>query len=64
MEPPGRSDPVDASLEGQLLRALLAHTGDRVYAQDLDGRIRFASVSLARSLGFEDPEQLIGMSPS
>jgi diguanylate cyclase (GGDEF)-like protein/PAS domain S-box-containing protein len=60
MEPPGRSNPADGSLEGQLLRALLEHTGDRVYAQDLDGRIRFASLSLARSLGFDDPDQLIG----
>ena len=60
MEPPSSSNPVDVSLEGQLLRALLEHTGDRVYAQDLDGRIRFASLSLARSLGFDDPEQLIG----
>lgn len=60
MEPPGRSNPVNGSLEGQLLRALLAHTGDRVFAQDNDGRIRYASLSLARSLGFDNPDQLIG----
>jgi PAS domain S-box-containing protein len=60
MVPPGRSNPADGSLEGQLLRALLAHTGDRVFAQDLDGRIRFASASLARALGIDAPEQLIG----
>ena len=60
MEPPGSSNPVDVSLEGQLLRALLEHTGDRVFAQDNDGRIRYASLSLARSLGFDNPDQLIG----
>jgi diguanylate cyclase (GGDEF)-like protein/PAS domain S-box-containing protein len=48
------------ALEEHLLRALLEHTGDRVFAQDLDGRIAFASASLARSLGFADPSQLIG----
>ena len=47
-------------LEEQLLRALLEHTGDRVYAADHEGRICFASASLAHSLGFEDPHQLIG----
>ena len=48
------------ALDEHLLRALLEHTGDRVFAKDLDGRITFASVSLARSLGFADPSELIG----
>ena len=60
MDPSGRPKPVEGPLEGQLLRALLAHTGDRVFAQDLDGRIRFAYASLARSLGFDDPAELVG----
>jgi len=50
----------EGSLEGRLLRAFLARTEDHAYVRDRDGRFQMASPSLARSLGFNAPELLIG----
>jgi diguanylate cyclase (GGDEF)-like protein/PAS domain S-box-containing protein len=43
-----------------MLRALLAHTEEHGYVRDLRGRFLLASDVLARSLGYDDPEALLG----
>jgi diguanylate cyclase (GGDEF)-like protein/PAS domain S-box-containing protein len=59
--PPGTSSGrQEGSLEGRLLRAFLASTKEHAYARDREGRFQIASDSLARSLGFDQPEQLVG----
>src|SRR5215210_1116518 len=64
MERAGPPDPPDArqegSLEGRMLRALLAHTEEHGYVRGPQGRFRLASDALARPLGFDDPEALLG----
>jgi PAS domain-containing protein len=43
-----------------MLRALLAHTEEHGYVRDPRGRFLLASDVLARSLGYGDPEELVG----
>lgn len=54
-----RSDQFD---DGSLFRALLEATGDSVYVKDRDCRLRRASRSMARNLGFASPADLLGKS--
>ena len=51
---------MDLSLEGRLLRALLAHTEEYQYLKDPQGRYRMASASLARVVGLDSPEEVLG----
>src|SRR5215213_9019387 len=50
----------EGSLEGRLLRAFLAHTEEHAYVRDSDGRFQMVSSSLARSLGLDGPDELLG----
>ena len=50
----------DGSLQGRLLRALLAHSEEYLYVKDTEGRYRMASSSLARVLGLDGPDDLVG----
>ena len=43
-----------------MLRALLAHTEEHGYVRDPQGRFLLASDVLARSLGYDDPDALLG----
>ena len=45
---------------GRLLRALLAHSEEYLYLKDTEGRYRMASSSLARVLGLDSPDELLG----
>jgi two-component system, sensor histidine kinase and response regulator len=44
----------------QMLRALIDHLPDFIYVKDTKGRFVVANMSLARDLGLETPEALIG----
>jgi diguanylate cyclase (GGDEF)-like protein/PAS domain S-box-containing protein len=50
----------DARLEGRLLSALMAHSGEWVYVKDREGRYRLASKSLLDTLGFRSEEEILG----
>ena len=43
-----------------MLRALLAHTEEHGYVRDPQGRFLLASDVLAKSLGYDHPEALLG----
>ncbi len=45
---------------GQMLRALIDHLPDFIYVKDTKGRFVVANMSLARDLGLETPDALIG----
>ena len=50
------------STDRGLLRALLAQSTDHIYFKDAAGRFLLVSASLARSLGVENPDDLVGKS--
>lgn len=50
------------STDRGMLRSLLAQCTDHIYFKDASGRFLLVSASLARALGFDDPEDLIGKS--
>ncbi len=47
--------------QGQLFQRLLDGTGASVYVKDTQHRIAYASRTMARNLGFDDPAGLVGM---
>jgi diguanylate cyclase (GGDEF)-like protein/PAS domain S-box-containing protein len=51
---------MESSLEGRLLHALLAHTEEYHYLKDRRGRYLMASSSLARVVGLDTPEDVLG----
>jgi PAS domain S-box-containing protein len=48
--------------ERKMLRALIDHIPDLMYAKDLEGRFILSNLEHARRVGFEDPRLLIGKS--
>ncbi len=48
------------SAERNLLRNLIDNVPDHVYVKDLDSRFLLANVALARHMGIEPPDELIG----
>ncbi|MEA2400088.1 MAG: hypothetical protein QOK00_491 [Thermoleophilaceae bacterium] len=54
----------NGSLEGRALHAFLESTEALAYVNDREGRFSMASGPLARALGFDDPNALIGKTDS
>jgi len=60
---PARMQPArDLLDDAYLFATLLESTGDSVYVKDREGRLVRASRAMARSLGFERAEDLVGLS--
>ena len=48
--------------ERKMLRALIDHIPESMYVKDTEGRFLLANIQVARTHGFDDPQQMIGKS--